>query len=62
MMGLKGALEKEVRAQRRTRKEVGLGNTLPWMVEGSKASLKGSRVRKHATLDGRGLEGKLERK
>jgi len=29
MMGLKGALEKEVRAQRRTRKEVGLGNTLP---------------------------------
>jgi hypothetical protein len=32
------------------------------MVEGSKASLKGSRVRKHATLDGRELEGKLERK
>jgi hypothetical protein len=71
-MGLKGALEKEVRAQRRTRKEVGLGNALPWMLEGSEAHLKGAegseahskggRVRKHTTLDGRGLEGKLERK
>jgi hypothetical protein len=29
MMGLKGALEKEVRARRRTQKEVGLGNVLP---------------------------------
>jgi len=29
MMGLKRALEKEVRARRRTRKEVGLGNALP---------------------------------
>jgi hypothetical protein len=72
MMGLKGALEKEVRAQRRTRKEVGLGNALPWMLkdskahskrgEGSEVHSKGGRVRKCTTLDGQRLEGTLERR
>jgi hypothetical protein len=34
------------------KKEVGLGNTLPSMVEDSKARSKGGRVRKHTTFDG----------
>ena len=38
------------RAQRRNRKEVGLGNALPLMVEGSKVHLKEGRVRKRTTL------------
>ena len=41
---------KEVRARRCTRKEVGLENALPWMVEGSKVLLKEGRVRKRTTL------------
>jgi len=38
-----------VRAQRHTQKEVWLENTLPNVVEGSKAHSKGGRVRKHTT-------------
>jgi len=52
---------KESRARRRARKEVGLGNALPWMVEGSKAPSKGGRIRKRTTFDGQGLEGAFER-
>jgi hypothetical protein len=37
---------KEVRARRRTQKEVGLGNTLPLMVEDSKAHSKEVRARR----------------
>ena len=36
-------------AQRHNRKEVGLENTLPKVVDGSKAQSKGGRVRKHTT-------------
>jgi len=39
-----------LRAQRRTRKEVWLGNTLPLMVEGSEVHLKEGRVTKCTTL------------
>jgi hypothetical protein len=62
MIGLKGALKKEVRARRRTQKGVGLGNALPWMIEGSKAHSKGGKVRKRTTLNTRGLKGALEKR
>jgi len=39
----------EVRARRRTKKEVRLRNALPKMVESSKAHSKGGNVRKHTT-------------
>jgi hypothetical protein len=44
----------EVRARRRTQKEVKLENIVPKVVEGSKAHSKEGRVRKHTTQGGRG--------
>ena len=41
----------KVRARRRTKKEVRLGNALPKMVKGSKAHSKGGMVRKHNTRE-----------
>ena len=41
----------KVRARRRTKKEVRLGNALPKMVEGSKAYSKRGMVRKHNTRE-----------
>ena len=40
-----------MRARRRTKKETGLENALPKVVEGSKAYSKGGRVRKHTTQE-----------
>jgi hypothetical protein len=45
----------EVRARRGTRKEAGLENAIPNVVEGFKAHLKGGKVRKYPTQGGRGL-------
>jgi len=44
-----------------SKKEVGLGNALPWMVKGLKEHLKGGRVKKHTTLNAQELKGSLKK-